>query len=53
MEPFVHVAEVLVGNVGINLSRGDVGVAQHALDATQIGTIHKQIGREAVTHSVR
>ncbi len=33
--------KVLVGNVGVNLGGGDVGVAEHGLYGADVGTVHK------------
>lgn len=33
--------EVGVGNVGVDLSGGDVAMAQHGLDGSQISTVHQ------------
>ena len=39
-------AEVLVGDVGVDLGGADVGVAEHALDGAEVGTVHEQVGGE-------
>ena len=36
MESLMHLAEVFVSDVGVDLRRCDVGVAQEGLDCTQI-----------------
>ena len=41
MEAFVDLAEVLVGDVGVNLRGGDVRVAEHGLDGAEIGAVHE------------
>ncbi len=48
MEFFVNVAEVLVGDVGVDLGGGDVGVAEHALDGADVGAVHEQVSGERV-----
>lgn len=45
--------EVLVGNMRIDLSSGDVGVSQERLDRAQIGAVLKQIGGKAVAYRMR
>lgn len=49
----MYLAEVGVGDVGIDLGGGDVGVAEHGLDGAKVGTIHEEIGGEAVAEGVR
>ena len=41
MEFTMNIAQVLVGDVGVNLCGADVAVAQHALDAAQVGAVHQ------------
>ena len=41
MKLLEDVAQVLVGDVGVDLRGADVTVAEHALDAAQIGTVHQ------------
>ena len=38
--------------MGINLGGANIAVSKHALDATDVGTIHKQVGSKAVAHGV-
>lgn len=45
-------AEVGVGDVGIDLGGGDVGVAEHGLDGADVGAVHEEVGGEAVAESV-
>ena len=45
--------EFTVRDVGIDLSGRDVGVAEHFLNGTKIGAVHKQIGRKLVAELVR
>lgn len=45
--------EVLVGDVGVDLGGGDVGVAEHGLDGTDVGAVHEQVGGEAMAKSMR
>ena len=44
----VHSFEPLLVNVGVNLRRGNVGVAQHLLNDPQIRTISEQVRRKAM-----
>ena len=53
MEFFVNFAKMWVGNVSVDLSGRDVSMTEHGLDRTQIGAIHKKIGSEGMTKSVR
>ena len=41
MELLEDVAQVLVGDVGIDLCSADVAVAEHALDTAQVGSVHQ------------
>lgn len=45
-------AEVLVGDVGVDLGGGDVGVAEETLDGAEVGTVHKEVGGEGVAERV-
>ena len=45
----MNFAEVGVGDVGVDLGGGDVGVAEHGLDATEVGAVHEKVGGERVT----
>ena len=40
-------------NVRVYLSRGDVGVSQHQLQAAQIGAMRQHVRREGVAKNVR
>lgn len=44
--------EVLVGDVGVDLGGGDVGVAEHGLDGADVGAVHEEVGGEAVAEGV-
>lgn len=48
----MYLAEVGVGDVGIDLGGGDVGVAEHGLDGAKVGAVHEEIGGEAVAEGV-
>lgn len=39
--------------MGVNLSGANVGVAEHGLDRADVGTVHEEIGGEAVAESMR
>ena len=39
--------------MGVDLRRGDVGMAEHLLDRTQVGAAFQQVRREGVTQQVR
>ena len=41
MKLLEDVAQVLVGDVGVDLCGADVAVAEHTLDTAQVGTIHQ------------
>ena len=43
---------MLVGEVGVDLGGGDVGVAEEALDGAEVGAIHEEVGGEGVAHGV-
>ena len=53
MKLFVDFAEVLVGDVGVDLGGTDAAVAEHRLDAADISSVHQQVGSETVPHGVR
>ena len=52
MEFFVDFAEVGVGDVGVDLGGGDVGVAEHGLDGAEVGAVHEKVGGEGVSEGV-
>ena len=41
MKLLEDVAQVLIGDVGVDLCGADVAVAEHALDTAQVGTVHQ------------
>src|SRR5262245_23213634 len=49
----VRLAPPAVGHVGVELGRGEVGVAEHLLDAPQVGAALEQVRRERVAEEVR
>jgi hypothetical protein len=48
MKIFVDVAELLVGDVGVDLCGSDGGVAEHGLDAANVGAVEEEVGGVAV-----
>lgn len=52
VELLMYLAEVGVGDVGVDLSGGDVGVAEHGLDGANVGAVHEEVGGEAVAEGV-
>lgn len=52
MKTLVNFAEVGVGDVGVDLSGGDVGVAEKALDGAEVSAIHNEVGSKGVTKGV-
>lgn len=45
-------AEVGVGDVGVDLGGGDVGVAEDGLDGAEVGAVHEEVGGEGVAEGV-
>lgn len=45
--------EVLVGNMGVDLGGGDVGVAEHGLYGADVSTVHEEVGGEAMAQGMR
>lgn len=52
MELFVNLAEVGVGDVGVDLSGGNVGVAEERLNGAEVGAVHEEVGGEGMAESV-
>lgn len=50
MKSIVHLFEVRISHMGINLSRADITVPEHALHAADIGTVHQKVRRKTMTH---
>lgn len=44
---------MLVGDMGVNLRRGNGRMPQHGLDAADVGAAGEQVGGEAVAERVR
>lgn len=53
VEFLVYLAETFVGDVGIDLGRGDGGMSEHGLYRADIGAVVEEIRREAVSERVR
>ena len=52
VEAGVDLFEMLVGDVGVDLGGGDVGVAEQGLDGAEVGAVHEKVGSEAVAEGV-
>ena len=53
MKLAVHVAKAVAGDVRVNLSGVDAGVAEQFLDDPQIGAVFQQMRGETMTQHVR
>src|SRR6187402_1059787 len=53
MRAEVRVAAVTVGDVRVALGRSHVGVAEHLLDAAQVGAALEEMRRERVAQEMR
>lgn len=49
----MDVAEVLVGDVGVDLRRLNICVPEERLDRAEVGAVLEEVGREGVTYDVR
>ncbi len=49
----MYFLEVFIGDMGVDLCRGDGRVSEHRLDAADIRTVREEIGREGVSKRVR
>lgn len=49
MKAFMNFAKMGIGDVGVNLGGGNVGVTEERLDRAQVGAVHKEVGGKAVT----
>lgn len=49
----MNLLQAFVGNVGVNLRRGDRGMPEHGLDAADVGAVYEKIRSEAVAERVR
>ena len=50
---FMNLAEVVTGNVGINLGGRNINMAKHHLDGSQIGTTFEEVTGKRVPQTVR
>ena len=48
----MHFFELLVGDVSIDLGSGNGRMAEHRLDASDVGAVGKEISREAMAQSM-
>ena len=53
VERFVHVAQLSIRDVRVDLRGGDAGVAQERLHRTQVRTTHEEISGEGMPKRVR
>ena len=49
----MHCFQALLIDVGINLRRRNIGVAEHFLNDAQVGAVAQQMRREAVPEQMR
>ena len=49
----VQLPTAAIGYVRVQLGRGEVGVAEHLLDAAEVGAALEQVGGEGVPEQVR
>lgn len=49
---FINSGQLLMGNMGINLSGGNISMTQKLLDGAQVGAIIQQMGGKAVPEGV-
>ena len=52
VEFFVDKSEAVAVNVGVNLSSGNIDMAEHFLDASKVGAASKQMGCETMAKGV-
>jgi hypothetical protein len=53
MKLLMNLAQAIPGDMSVNLSRADVGVAEQFLDHAQVGAVFEQMGGEAVPQHMR
>lgn len=53
VKALVDFAQMRVGDVSVDLRRGDVAMPEHTLDTPEVGAIHQQVGCKTMAHSVR
>lgn len=52
MKTLMYLTKMWVGDVSVDLSSGNVGMAEEGLDGTKIGAVHDEIGGKRMTKSV-
>ena len=45
----MNIAELGIGDVGVDLGGGDGGMAEHGLDGADVGAVAQEIGGKTVT----
>ncbi len=53
MKLAMHLLETALIHMGVDLSRGDVGMTQHLLDDTEVSTIIQEVGGKGMPQEVR
>ena len=53
VERLVHLAELFVREMGVDLRGRDVGVAEELLHGAEVGAVHEEVGGKAVAEEVR
>lgn len=53
MKPFMHIFQLRVCDMGIDLRRPEIFMPEHFLHRAQISTISKKIGRKRMPERVR
>ena len=48
----MNLAEMGVGDVGVNLGGTNIGVAEHGLNRAKVSAVHKEVGGERVAQGV-
>lgn len=49
----MYFLEMFIGDMGVNLRRGDGRMSEHRLDAPDIRTVGEEIGRESMSKRMR
>ena len=49
----MNLLEPLAVDMGVYLGGGDVGMAEHHLDGTEVGPLFKKVGREGMAQHMR
>ena len=53
MELVEHLAKALARDMGVDLGGGDIGVAEHGLKRSQVGSVFQQMSGEGMPQNVR